>query len=187
LIDLQREIHRIKDWLGQNRSTTKNIIVDVEARRELCCICGSPMKVQKTIRRTIVTLQHGCFHTHERVLFCPSGCRYPNDTLVTRRAESINDLVPIGANYGYDLEVFVGMERFIRHHQREEIRSALKAEYGISISTGSDKMFVRKETVCDWICAAAEGKSISSWRKKKSASCITVDKKLSQLLQQVSV
>ena len=51
----------------------------------------------------------------------------------------------------------------------------------------SDKMFVRKETVCDWIFAAAEGKSISSWRKKKSASCITVDKKFSQLLQQVSV
>jgi len=135
-MDLQKEIHCIKDWLGQNRSATKNIIVDVKAKRELCCICGSPMKVQKTIRRTIVTLQHGCFHTHERVLFCPAGCRYPNGTLVTRRAESMNDLVPIGANYGYDLEVYVGMERFIRHRQREEIQSALKTEYGISISTG---------------------------------------------------
>ena len=89
LMDLQKEIHCIKDWLSQNRSTTKNIIVDVEAKRELCCICGSPMKVQKTIRRTIVTLQHGCFHTHERVVFCLAGCRYPNDTLVTRRQTGI--------------------------------------------------------------------------------------------------
>jgi len=135
-MDLQKEINSIKDWLGQSRSITKSITVDVETKRELCCICGSPMKVQKTIQRTIVTLQHGCFHTHERVLFCPAGCRYPDGTLVTRRAESINDLVPIGANYGYDLEVFVGMERFIRHRQREEIQSTLKTEYGISISTG---------------------------------------------------
>jgi len=35
LMDLQKEIHCIKNWLGQNRSTTKNIIVDVEAKREL--------------------------------------------------------------------------------------------------------------------------------------------------------
>jgi hypothetical protein len=48
-------------------------------------------------------------------------------------------------------------------------------------------MFVRKETVCDWIFAAAEGKSISSWRKKKSVTCTTVNKEFSQLLQQVSV
>lgn len=48
----------------------------------------------------------------------------------------MNNLVPIGANYGYDLEVFVGMERFMRHRQREEIRNTLKSEYGISISTG---------------------------------------------------
>lgn len=136
MIDLQKKINCIKDWLGQNRSITKSITVNVEAKRELCCMCGSPMKVQKTIRRAIVTLQHGCFNTHERVLFCPAGCRYPNGTLVTRRAESMNDLVPIGANYGYDLEVFIGMERFIRHRQREEIRNTLESEYGISISNG---------------------------------------------------
>jgi len=136
LIDLQKKVNCIKDWLAQNRSITKSITVNVEAKHELCCMCDSLMKVQKTIRRAIVTLQHGRFYTHERVLFCSSGCKYPNGTLVTRRAESINDLVPIGANYGYDLEVFIGMERFIRHRQREEIRNTLESEYGISISNG---------------------------------------------------
>ena len=124
MIDLHKEIHNIKHWLCQNREVAKNITVNVEAKRELCCMCGSLMKVQKTIRRTIVTLKHGCFYTHERVLFCPAGCRYPDGTLVTSRAESINDLAPVGTNYGYDLEVFIGMERFIRHRQREEIQIA---------------------------------------------------------------
>lgn len=53
--------------------------------------------------------------------------------------------------------------------------------------TVSDKMFIRKDTVCDWIFAAAEEKSISSFRKKKSTMSITVDKKFSKLLQQCSM
>ena len=83
----------------------------------------------------------------------------------------------------------------IDREQREQLLYSEKREpdkfFSPDNSTGqlsvSDKIFVRKETVCDWIFAAAEGKSISSWRKKKSAACITVDKKNSQLLQQVSV
>jgi hypothetical protein len=94
------------------------------------------MKVQKTIMRNIATLKHGHFSTHERVLVCPKGCKYPKGMLVTARAEMVNNLVPIGSNFGYDIEVFVGMERFIWHRQREEIQSALKSEYGISVSTG---------------------------------------------------
>jgi hypothetical protein len=94
------------------------------------------MKVQKTIIRNIVTLKHGHFSTHERVLVCPKGCKYPKGALITARAEMVNNLVPIGSNYGYDIEVFVGMERFICHRQRKEIQSALKSEYGISVSTG---------------------------------------------------
>lgn len=82
----------------------------------------------------------------------------------------------------------------IDREQREQLLYTKRDPFKFSILDNSadqlsisDKMFVRKETVCDWICAAAEGKSISSWSEKKSASCITVDKKLSQLLQQVSV
>jgi len=136
LADLQGKIRCLQDWLGQNRTITKSITVYVKAKREPCCICGSLMKVQKTVRRTIVTLQHGCFYAHERVLVCPAGCKYPDGALVTMRAGSLDDLVPTGANYGYDLEVFIGMERFVRHRQREEIRNTLESKYGISVSTG---------------------------------------------------
>jgi len=60
----------------------------------------------------------------------------PNGTLVTNRAAQLCMLVPSGSNYGYDLEVHIGIERFIKYRQREEIRDMLKEQYGISISTG---------------------------------------------------
>lgn len=135
-MELKKKIQNFQDWLNQNRTLPDKIAVDVEIKREPCSICGSLMTVQKTIKRTIVTLQHGCFNTHERVLVCPAGCTYPDGKLVTRRAETLNKIVPTGANYGYDLEAFVGLERFVRHRQREEIRNTLKSEYGIMISTG---------------------------------------------------
>lgn len=37
---------------------------------------------------------------------------------------------------GYDVMVFVGMQRYLEHRQREEIRAALVANYGISLSSG---------------------------------------------------
>jgi hypothetical protein len=44
--------------------------------------------------------------------------------------------VAAGANFGYDLEVRVGLDKFLYHRQRLEIKQALKEE-GIYISTGT--------------------------------------------------
>lgn len=41
-----------------------------------------------------------------------------------------------GSVVGYDVMVFVGLKRFLHHHQREEIRSALLDRYGVGISAG---------------------------------------------------
>jgi hypothetical protein len=48
----------------------------------------------------------------------------------------LDGLVPQGARYGYDIEVFVGTERFLNNAQREEIREKLLSQYGVKISTG---------------------------------------------------
>jgi sulfur relay (sulfurtransferase) DsrC/TusE family protein len=94
------------------------------------------MKVQKTIERLVVTLKHGFFRARESVRVCEAGCVHPSGELLTRRSEALQRLVPVGATYGYDLEVFIGLQRFVHYRQREEIRSALKIEYGISLSSG---------------------------------------------------
>jgi hypothetical protein len=41
-----------------------------------------------------------------------------------------------GCANGYDIEVHVGIQRFVRHRQREEIREELKSRYGFFPSTG---------------------------------------------------
>jgi hypothetical protein len=56
--------------------------------------------------------------------------------LVTRRSEDLSRLVAPGATYGYDLEVHIGLERYLHHRQREEIRHNLETRHGISISSG---------------------------------------------------
>ncbi len=101
-----------------------------------CPICGGAMHVQKTVRRTGRTMQHGRFDARETVLICATGCRWPSGAPVVLRAGCLAQCLPKGCTVGYDVMVFVGLQRFVHHRQREEIREALRADYGVSISTG---------------------------------------------------
>ncbi len=49
-----------------------------------------------------------------------------------------------GCVVGYDVMVFVGIARFLRHRQREEIQAALLEDYGLSISTGEVSALARR-------------------------------------------
>lgn len=49
----------------------------------------------------------------------------------------LSQMVPCGQRYGYDLIIWVGMARYLRNQQRQEIRAALFKEKGIIISEGS--------------------------------------------------
>ena len=92
--------------------------------------------MQKSRPRHGKTLTHGQFEARETVHVCGSGCRHPSGVRATRRARVLEeDLVP-GRSVGYDVLVWVGTERYLAHRQREEIRSALWAEHGISLSAG---------------------------------------------------
>ncbi len=93
------------------------------------------MLVQKTVIRRVATLAHGPFRAHERVRVCAAGCTSSSGARLTRRSEELQSLVPPGAVYGYDVEVRVGLARFMYNRQREEIRAELRRE-GIEVSTG---------------------------------------------------
>lgn len=94
------------------------------------------MWVQKSYTHRIVTIEHGSFFARETVRFCVARCRTPSGTLVTRRSEILPRWVKPGCVNGFDIEVHVGIQRFIRHRQREEIREELKSRYGFFPSTG---------------------------------------------------
>jgi len=101
-----------------------------------CPICGGPMGVQKTTPRRGRSLAHGAFEAIETVHRCAAGCRWPSGKQVVHRAESLRQTLLPGSIVGYDVMVFAGLERFLRHRQREEIRAALNDHYSVSISTG---------------------------------------------------
>lgn len=102
----------------------------------VCPICSGPWLVQKTLTHQVKSLKHGQLEAAETVHVCAAGCRHPSGARVIRRAESLSRQIISGRVVSYDVIVFVGLERFLRHRQREEIREALWAEHGIPLSCG---------------------------------------------------
>jgi len=107
----------------------------VEQGKEACPLCQGPMHVQKTLQRQAITLAHGLFRVREAVYVCGDRCERAG-SLVTRRAQALTELIPPKSTVGYDIMVYVGIERFVGHRQREEIRATLEKEHGIHLSSG---------------------------------------------------
>jgi hypothetical protein len=94
------------------------------------------MVVQKTVPRSGGTLAHGDFAARETVHVCAARCRQPSGALVTRRATCLTEALLPRSNTGYDVMTFVGLERFLRARQRQEIQERLRTEHGLVLSTG---------------------------------------------------
>jgi hypothetical protein len=101
-----------------------------------CPACGGAMKVQKTFSHGGRTMKHGSFEVRETIHVCASRCRYPQGCLVTRRAQSVTEHLLPGSEAGYDTLVHVGLERFLHHRQRDEIRHDVLRRTGFSLSAG---------------------------------------------------
>ena len=100
------------------------------------------------MRRCGQTLEHGSFEARETVHVCLAGCRRPSGGKLTRRAACLSDNLPPGQTVGYDVMVFTGLQRFVHHRQREEVREALRTEHGIEISTGEVSVLQRRFVDC---------------------------------------
>ena len=101
-----------------------------------CPLCDGPMHVRKTSLRTGRTLQHGRFDARETIFVCATGCRWPSGAPVVLRAGCLQQCLPPRCTVGYDVMAFVGLQRFVHHRQREEIRQMLQDDHGVPISTG---------------------------------------------------
>ncbi len=101
-----------------------------------CPVCGGPCHVQKTVPRSGRTLEHGSFQARETVYMCAAGCRWPSGCWVTQRSACLAQCLPARRTVGYDVMVFVGLQRFVHQRQREEIRARAEAKYHVPISTG---------------------------------------------------
>lgn len=108
-----------------------------------CTVCGGPMKAQKTITHSGMTLTHGSFEAQESVLECAAGCR-SNGRRVTRRQPELAELLLPRSSMGYDVMAHVGIARFVRYRQREAIRDELAQAYALRLSTGEISLLAKR-------------------------------------------
>lgn len=121
----------------QQMLSTSGVLISVCDDPGQCPICGGKgWHVQKSVAHHGKTITHGQFEIREIVHVCAAGCRSESGSLVTRRASSLAAHIMPGRVVGYDVMVFVGLQRFLHHRQREEIRTSLFNEHGIVLSTG---------------------------------------------------
>ncbi len=123
--------------------TLPPVTVRAKDRPEPCDLCQGQMKVQKSYVHQGKTIQHGSFKVCETVWKCAAGCRRPSGAKVTKRAGAVVQSLLPQSTVGYDVMIFVGLERFLHQRQREEIQAAL-LDQGIAISTGEVSKLSRK-------------------------------------------
>ncbi len=126
----------VQEHYGRHARGLQSVLVTVAEEPGPCPVCGGRMGVQKTVSRSGRTLAHGSFEAHETIHYCLGGCRWPSGSVVTKRAACLSENLPPRQRVGYDVISFVGLQRFVHYRQRDEIRDALLANYGLIISTG---------------------------------------------------
>ena len=128
------------DWTGRLRATS-GVLVSAEppADADVCGVCGAGMRVQKTDTRGGVTIAHGHMRISIKVCICRDGCQGDQ----ARSASDLSPWFPARATFGYDVIVRVGIDRFVHHLQRSEIRASLAAE-GVDVSEAQISLMCRR-------------------------------------------
>lgn len=116
-------------------------IIRFSSEQDHCC--GQRLTVQKTRRKTVVTL-NGRFVAHETVYNCPV-------CLHVYVSKALLQLVAGRCNVAYDVLVFVGKALFQRYRTAEEVRTEL-AFRGVRLSASEINYLGRK-----FICYLAHG------------------------------
>ena len=144
---LRELLGTVNDRNRKQLLSTSGVLVSVCDDGGQCPICRGPWRVQKTAYHHGKTLRHGEFEIRETIHVCSDRCRDESGKLVIRRAQSLAKHIVPGRTVGYDVMTFVGLERFLHHRQREEIRTSLLREHGINLSAGAvsnlAKLFLR--------------------------------------------
>ena len=104
-------------------------LIRFSPNQDFCPGCDSVSRVWKTHTREVATLRIGHFIAHETQTYC-LGCA---DQPVVFLAEELQQLVPPGARYGYDVIAFIGQAIFLRCRNGKEIQDELHAK-NIAIS-----------------------------------------------------
>lgn len=106
--------------------------IEFVAETEACPVCAGDVAVQKSKTRQVITLQAGAFTAREIRKRCRQDASPP-----VLRSEALARLVKPRQRYGYDLIAHVGLARYVRGRQRQEIRAELSQARHMELSEGT--------------------------------------------------
>ena len=141
---LREQVHTLHSRFIEKVYDLSGVVVTAKEQPGCCEICQGPMHVQKSFQHEGRSIAHGTFDVNETVWVCAAKCRYPSGKLVTRRANCVVQCIMPNSITGYDLMVWVGLERYLDHRQREEIRIRLREKHAIEISSGEVSRLARQ-------------------------------------------
>lgn len=133
---LRKELSGLQSECGRKARDMKDVVVTVRPEKSTCPQCQEEMEVQKSHPRKLITVKYGNVLTSVITLKCKEGCRTLVGSAILRRPNIISRTVPKRSSIGYDIEVEVGLQRYLHFKQREEIKAYLWKEHSIDISTG---------------------------------------------------
>lgn len=88
--------------------------------------------MKSTCHRTVITYAEGTFQAREVFKKCSKDASHP-----AAASEALARIVHPRQRFGYDLIVYVGVARYLRYKQRDEIQGELYSKRKIVISAGS--------------------------------------------------
>jgi hypothetical protein len=134
---LRNLLRHVNDRTRKQMLNSSGVLISICENPGRCPICQGQWHVQKTTPHHGKTIGHGQFEIRETIHVCANRCRLDSGKLVTRRANSLAKHIIPGKTVGYDVMTFVGLQRFVHHRQREEIRELVLHEHGIPLSSGT--------------------------------------------------
>lgn len=143
LMQLREKAHLLHDRYIQQVYDLSGTVVVAKEQPGVCEICQGKMHSQKTFKHEGRTIAHGTFEVRETVWVCVAGCRHPSGQRVTKRADCVVQNIMPHSRVGYDVMVFIGLERYLHYRQREEIRTKLYKKRGIRLSSGEISRMAR--------------------------------------------
>ncbi|MGC8989479.1 MAG: transposase [Verrucomicrobiia bacterium] len=120
--------HRYQEQLAQESSSAslfaQRPTISFAPTQTVSPHCHAPLRVYKTQRKSLYTLQLGGFTAYQTFRYC-GHC--PQDTIYG--AEQLSQLAPVGCTFGYDVMVLAGQGLFVRHRSTEEMAEELRRRH----------------------------------------------------------
>jgi len=110
---LRKELSCLQSECGRKIRDIKGTVITIRPEETICPQCMKKMGVRNSYTRKLTTIKYGNVSTRVITLKCNKGCLALDGSTVLRHPDIIYSIVPKRASIAYDIEVEVGLQRYL--------------------------------------------------------------------------